>query len=58
MTRTMRYEALILILGIIAIVGYGLFEARRLIGGPIITIDSPIDGSATSSSALLSRVRA
>ena len=29
--------------------GYGLFEARRLLGGPVITIDMPIGGSATSS---------
>jgi hypothetical protein len=32
----------------LAVVGYGLFEARRLIGGPVITIDTPINGSATS----------
>lgn len=30
------------------IVGYGLFEARRLIGGPEISIETPQDGSATS----------
>ena len=35
--------------GIIAIVvflGYGIFEARRIIEGPRITIASPINGSA------------
>jgi hypothetical protein len=34
---------------VLGIGGYGLFEARRLIEGPIITIESPRDGSATSS---------
>ncbi len=33
----------------LSIVAYGFFEARRLIGGPVITIDSPADGTATSS---------
>lgn len=40
---------LFLILGLILILGYGLFEARRLIEGPTLTILEPIDGSATSS---------
>ncbi len=31
-----------------AILGYGLFEARRLIGGPVIEIEAPVNGSATS----------
>lgn len=35
-------------LAVLAIIGYGLFEARRLIGGPSIAIDTPKDGSATS----------
>ncbi len=35
------------------IIAYGLFEARRLIVGPEIRIDSPIDGSATSSTAVV-----
>lgn len=34
-------------------IGYGMFEARRLIAGPIITIETPAPWSATSSSALL-----
>ncbi|HWB33976.1 MAG TPA: hypothetical protein VG753_01475 [Candidatus Paceibacterota bacterium] len=38
----------LLLLAAILILSYGLFEARRLIGGPEITIDSPQDGSATS----------
>ena len=40
------------ILAVLAILGYGLFEARRLLGGPSITIETPIDGSATSSVAV------
>lgn len=40
---------IILITLALAIVGYGLFEARRLIEGPDIAIQSPADGSATSS---------
>ncbi len=31
-----------------AIIGYGLFEARKLLDGPDITIVSPAGGSATS----------
>ncbi len=34
---------------VVGIVGYGFFEARRLVQGPIITILAPVDGSATSS---------
>ncbi len=40
------------ILAAVAILAYGLFEARRLIGGPSITIDAPIDGTATSTSVV------
>ena len=39
---------MLFILVALSIIAYGLFEARRLIGGPSITIDTPIDGSATS----------
>ncbi len=35
--------------------GYGLFEARRLIQGPIVTITSPTNGSATSTETLTIR---
>jgi len=38
---------LFLILGVL-LVGYGLFESRRLLEGPEITITTPLDGSATS----------
>ena len=38
---------------VLCIAGYGLFEARRIIEGPEITIDSPRNGTATSSSAVV-----
>ncbi len=38
------------VLVVLLIIGYGAFEARRLIAGPEITILSPIPGIATSSS--------
>ncbi len=37
----------------IVIIGYGLFEARKLIEGPVVIIQSPTDGSATSSTAVV-----
>ena len=40
-------------LAVLLIGGYGLFEARRLIEGPVITIESPVDGSATSSTGVI-----
>ncbi|MDE2071299.1 MAG: hypothetical protein KGI70_01025 [Patescibacteria group bacterium] len=43
----MRRAVIVLIA--LLVVGYGLFEARKLIEGPVITIDAPKDGSATSS---------
>jgi hypothetical protein len=39
----------IIIVLCILVVGYGLFEARRLVEGPVITITAPANGSATSS---------
>jgi hypothetical protein len=39
----------VIIVVIVLIVGYGLFEARKLIEGPVITIESPQAGTATSS---------
>lgn len=36
-----------------ALLLYGVFEARRLIEGPRITIATPADGSATSSAAVV-----
>jgi len=40
---------LLIALAVVLVLGYGLFEARRLIQGPEITITSPRDGTATSS---------
>ena len=37
---------------VLVVISYGLFEARKLLEGPEITIDSPADGSATSTSAV------
>src|SRR3989344_5350028 len=34
------------------VLSYGLFEARKLLEGPEITIQSPADGSATSTTAV------
>jgi hypothetical protein len=34
---------------VLVIIGYGLFEARKLTLGPRISIQTPLDGSATSS---------
>lgn len=42
-----------LILAALLILGYSAFETRRLISGPEITVISPADGSATSSSIVL-----
>lgn len=41
-------KRLLIIVALLLIVGYALFEARRLIEGPTLVIDSPQDGSATS----------
>jgi hypothetical protein len=40
---------LLIALAVVLVLGYGLFEARRLLQGPEITISSPAPGSATSS---------
>ncbi|MES2203199.1 MAG: hypothetical protein V4474_02700 [Patescibacteria group bacterium] len=44
--------ALLVLLGV-GLIGYGLFEARKLLQGPEITIDYPADGSATSSASVV-----
>lgn len=41
------------ILAAIVLIGYGAFEARRLIIGPQVTILSPQSGSATSSTQVI-----
>lgn len=38
----------IVALVVLVIFGYGVFEARRIIAGPELIIDSPLNGSATS----------
>ncbi len=38
---------------VLVLLGYGLFEGRKLIEGPQITIRDSINGSATSSAAVL-----
>lgn len=43
----------LLVLLVLFVVGYGFFEARKLLVGPQITIDSPLPGSATSSRAIV-----
>lgn len=40
------------LVAIVALLSYGLFEARKLIEGPTISIDYPADGSATSTALL------
>jgi len=37
----------------LVIAGYGLFEARRIIEGPVISIALPVNGSATSTTGIV-----
>jgi len=37
----------------IGALGYGLFEARRILAGPQITINEPLDGSAVPNKAIV-----
>ncbi len=37
----------------LALIGYGIFESRRIIEGPVVTITSPQNGSATSTTVLV-----
>ena len=46
-------KRLLAILAILVVLGYGIFEARRLIAGPEISITSPLNGTATSSDTVL-----
>jgi len=45
----------VVLLGALALIiaGYGLFEARRIIEGPVVTIYMPVNGSATSSTGVI-----
>jgi hypothetical protein len=49
MKPTLLFSSLLLVV----LIGYGAFEARKLWEGPRITIESPLDGSATSTSAIV-----
>lgn len=44
----------LLLLGllVLVIIGYGLFEARRIVEGPQVTIVTPTNGSATSTTGV------
>jgi hypothetical protein len=42
-------KRLVVVIAVLVLVGYGLFEARRLIAGPEVIIYAPLDGTATSS---------
>lgn len=47
----MPYKALVGIL-VLAILGYGAFEALPLIEGPALTVESPIEGALVTDGAL------
>lgn len=42
-------KRLAIALVVLLVMGYGLFEARRLLAGPVLVIDAPVNGSATTS---------
>src|SRR3989344_7186928 len=48
-------KKLFLVFGLLLLVGYGFFEARRIIAGPYIVIETPQNGSATSSTTVVIR---
>src|ERR1700690_2829184 len=50
-----RHPFRVLLVGVVVLglSGYGLFEARKILEGPVITIESPRDGSATSSTGII-----
>ncbi len=45
-------KRVLVVLVVFIVISYGLFEARKLLEGPYITIESPQDGSATSTSLI------
>jgi len=53
--RSARHTAILIIVtcAIAILFGYGLFEGRKIIEGPQISIKTPSNGSATSSSAVI-----
>ncbi len=42
----------LIVFAVLVVLSYCLFEARKLLEGPDITIESPADGSATSTAAV------
>ena len=46
-------KRLLVVLVVLVVLSYSLFEARRLIEGPSITIEYPANGSATSSALVV-----
>ena len=51
--KRVSLTTLFVALAVVLIGGYGLFEARLIIQGPVVTISMPIDGSATSSTGVV-----
>ncbi len=47
-TRGILYLVLVGLAGVV-VLGYGVFEARKILAGPELTLTSPEEGSATSS---------
>ena len=45
-------KRLVLLAALLIVVGYGVFEARRLLEGPVVSIASPKNGTATSSTLI------
>lgn len=49
--RTLTFSVSIAV--VLILLGYGLFEARKLLMGPQITIESPQNGSSTSTAGVV-----
>ncbi|MDB5224720.1 MAG: hypothetical protein JWO43_342 [Candidatus Adlerbacteria bacterium] len=47
------YKWALVLVAIVIVGGYGLFEGRRILSGPEISLDFPRSGSATSSVAVV-----
>lgn len=46
-------KRLLVVLIVLVVLSYSVFEARKLIGGPRITVESPTQGEATSTDIVL-----
>ena len=57
-TTQKTFQSFLFVIAVFGVLAYGLFEARRLLTGPQITIEAPRDGSATSTSAVVIEGRA